>query len=50
LAEILQVIPDELVTLWLANQIYDVVKNENTALNAMMVAEESVKHSKKEKE
>jgi transcriptional regulator with XRE-family HTH domain len=42
LAEILKVVPDD--------QIYDVVKDENTALKAMMVAEESVKHSKKEKE
>jgi hypothetical protein len=50
LAEILKVVPDELVTLWLADQIYDVVKDENTALKAMMVAEESVKHSKKVKE
>jgi transcriptional regulator with XRE-family HTH domain len=50
LAEILKVTPDELVTLWLADQIYDVVKDENTALKAMMVAEESVIHSKKEKE
>ena len=50
LAKILKVAPDELVTLWLADQIYDVVKDENTALKAMMVAEESVKHSKKEKE
>ncbi len=50
LAEILKVVPDELVTLWLADQIYEVVKDENTALKAMMVAEESVKHSKKEKE
>lgn len=50
LAEILKVIPDELVTLWLADQIYDVVKDENTALKAMMVAGESVKYSKKEKE
>ena len=47
LAKILKVVADELVTLWLADQIYDVVKDENTALKAMMVAEESVKYSKK---
>lgn len=46
LAEILKIVPDELVTLWLADQIYDVVKDENTALKAMMVAEESIKYSK----
>ncbi|WP_158729409.1 helix-turn-helix domain-containing protein [Flavobacterium sp. I-STPA6A] len=50
LAEILKVVPDELVTLWLADQIYDVVKDENTSLKAMMVAEESVKFSKKKNE
>lgn len=50
LAEILNVVPDELVTLWLADQIYDVVKDENTALKAMMVAEESVKYSKRNRE
>ena len=50
IAEILKTSSDELMTLWLADQIYDVVKDENTALKAMMVAEESVKHSKKEKE
>ena len=49
LAEILKVDPDELLTLWLADQIYDVVKDENTALKAMMVAEESVKYFKRKK-
>ena len=50
LADILKVNPDELVTLWLADQIYEVVKNEENALKAMMVAEESVKFSKKKNE
>lgn len=50
LAEVLKVTQDELVTLWLADQIYDVVKDENTALKAMMVAEESVKYSIKKNE
>ena len=45
LADILKVTPDDLVTLWLADQIFDVVKDETTALKAMMVAEESVKYS-----
>lgn len=49
LAEILKVAPDELVTLWLADQIYEVVKDENTALEAMMVAEENVKYLKRQK-
>jgi transcriptional regulator with XRE-family HTH domain len=44
LAKILKAVPDELLTLWLADQIYDVVKDENTALKAMMVAKDSVKY------
>lgn len=47
IAQILNVKTEELLTLWLADQIYDVVKNEDNALLAMMVAEESVKYSKK---
>lgn len=50
LADILKVTPDDLVTLWLADQIYDVVKDENTALKAMMVAEENVKYIKSRNE
>ena len=47
IAQILNVKSDELLTLWLADQICVVVKNEDNALLAMMVAEESVKYSKK---
>ena len=47
IAQILSVKSDELLTLWLADQVCDVVKNEDNALLAMMVAEESVKYSKK---
>lgn len=43
IAKILKVKEDELLTLWLADQIYDVVKDEDNALKAMMVAEDSVK-------
>jgi len=49
LSKILKFDPDELVTLWLADQIYNVVKDENTALKAMMVAEEIIKYSKSKK-
>jgi transcriptional regulator with XRE-family HTH domain len=49
LAEILKAVPDDLVTLWLADQIYNVVKDENTALKAMVLAEESVKYLKRKK-
>jgi transcriptional regulator with XRE-family HTH domain len=45
-AQILNVNSDELVTLWLADQICEIVKDEKNALLAMMVAEESVKYSK----
>ncbi|MCE3297072.1 MAG: transcriptional regulator [Crocinitomicaceae bacterium] len=47
IAQILNVKSDDLLTLWLADQICDVVKDEENALLAMMVAEESVKYSKK---
>jgi len=32
----------ELETLWLANKLYDLIKNENNGLNALKVAEEQV--------
>ena len=48
LADILTVTSDELLILWLADQICDVVKDENIALKAMMVAEERVKCLKKD--
>lgn len=44
IAKILKIKSDELLTLWLADQIYDVVKDEDNALKAMMVAEDSVKY------
>jgi transcriptional regulator with XRE-family HTH domain len=44
LAKILKTSVNELTTLWLADQIVDVVKDNNNALNAMLVAEESVKY------
>jgi transcriptional regulator with XRE-family HTH domain len=46
-AKILKVKEDDLLTLWLADQIYDVVKNEDNALKAMLVAEDSVKYNKR---
>lgn len=32
----------ELETLWLANKLYDLIKDENNGLNALKVAEEQV--------
>ena len=49
IAFILKVSEKELLTLWLADQIYDVVKDEDIALQAMMVAEDSVKYEIRKK-
>jgi len=43
LALILGISEEELLTLWLADKIYDVVKYENVALKAMHIAEDEVK-------
>jgi transcriptional regulator with XRE-family HTH domain len=40
---------DELLTLWLADKVYDVVKDEEIAINAMHLAEEKIKYNKKKK-
>ena len=42
LAEILKASSDELMTLWLADQIYEVVKDEKMANQAMQVAEKKL--------
>jgi transcriptional regulator with XRE-family HTH domain len=42
-AKILNASKDELLTLWLADQVVEVVQNEDLALKAMQVAEEEVK-------
>ena len=44
-AEILKAKNEELLTLWLADQITDIVENEELALKAMQVAEEEVKYN-----
>lgn len=49
LAEIFQADKDELLTLWLADQLYDVVKDEKFASEAMQVAEEKINLKKKKK-
>ncbi len=46
IAVILKVNDDELLTLWLADQIYDVVKDERNAIKAMLVAEEKFEYLK----
>ena len=39
----------ELLTLWLADQVVEVVENEDYAVNAMQIAEEEIKLSKNKK-
>lgn len=42
-AKLLNTSKDELLTLWLADQVVEVLQNEALALQAMQVAEEEVK-------
>jgi hypothetical protein len=49
LADILKANADELQTLWLADQIYAVVKDEKFANEAMQVTEEKINLKKKKK-
>jgi transcriptional regulator with XRE-family HTH domain len=49
LAGILKANADELLVLWLADQLYDVVKDEDVALKAMEAAEEVIMNKKKSK-
>lgn len=49
LSKILKVDKDELLTLWLADQIYAVVKDEKFANEAMQVADKKINHEKRKK-
>ncbi len=49
ISTILKVEEKELITLWLADQIYEVVKDDENALQAMMLAEEKVEYLKSHK-
>jgi len=49
LAKLYDVDEQELLTLWLADKVYDVVKDQDVALKAMEVAEEEIKSKRKEK-
>jgi transcriptional regulator with XRE-family HTH domain len=46
IAELLQTNINELLTVWLADQVYEIVKNEETAAGALKVAESTLKYSK----
>lgn len=47
LAEILKMDKEELITLWLADQIYDVAKDEDLALKAMKIAGLHIQNTQK---
>lgn len=49
LAELLDANVNDLLTLWLADQVYDLVKDEEMAAQALKVAEEEVKYNAKSK-
>jgi len=48
-AKILNTGKDELLTLWLADQVVEVVQDEDLALRAMQVAQEEVKFNSRKK-
>jgi len=48
-ASIFSVKENELLSLWLADQVYEVVKDEGVALKAIQVAEEEIKYQAKRK-
>ncbi len=47
LAKLYKVNKEELLTIWLADQVVEVVQNEDFALKAMQVAENEVKYQKR---
>lgn len=48
-AEIYKTDKEELLTLWLADQVYDLVKNEDFGSDALKVAEEQFKYHPEKK-
>ena len=48
-ANIFSVKVNELLSLWLADQVYEVLKDEGMALKAIQVAEEEIKYQSKRK-
>jgi len=50
LAKLLDTDENELLTLWLADQVYDLVKNEDNAANALRVAEKEIEYVKSKKQ
>ena len=46
LSQLFNVPEDELLTLWLADKVYDLVKDEEVALKAMKLTEQNIKFLK----
>lgn len=49
LAKVLKISREELLTLWLADQLVEIVQGEEVALEAMHVAEDEVKYQKRKR-
>ena len=49
LSQIFNIEHSELETLWLANKVYDLIKDENQGLSALKAAEDQMKYRKKSK-
>ena len=49
LAQLYSIDPDELIALWLADQVSELVENEEQALQALKIAEEEIKNKRKRK-
>lgn len=49
LSEVLKGDKEELLTLWIADKVYDIVKDEEVALKALLVTEGEIKKFKKKK-
>ena len=48
IAKILKADKDDLLALWLADQVYELVQDENLALEAMQIAENKIKYNKQQ--
>lgn len=49
LAQLYSIDPDKLIALWLADQVSELVENEEQALQALKIAEEEIKNKRKRK-
>ena len=47
LSRLFKVSLNELETLWLANKVYELIKNENQGSDALKVAEEQLKYNRR---